>query len=104
MKKWLIFIFLFLNIIWICGTQKNIDQKDKISVSTTMFQKFTKNNIKSFINNTKVMLTEENGKLKRKSNHYWIMFLIIAIVSFVISIFYVYQDVFCKRNQHQRDN
>ena len=63
-------------------------------------------NIEKSLNNTKNadIKEEENERsteLKRKSNGYWIPFLILFSISFLCSGLYVYQDILMKNDVYE---
>ena len=95
MKKLFIFILIILNIIHF-----GLSDKKNKNINTINIANKEKNINKALNNNTKVTNNEEENErpteLKRKSNGYWILFLILFSVSFLVSGFYVYQDILFK--------
>ena len=101
MKKLFIFILIISNIIHFGLSDKKNKKIKKINNITTNTAKKTKNINNALNNSTKATNNEEENErpteLKRKSNGYWILFLILFSVSFLVSGFYVYQDILFKK-------
>ena len=98
MKKLFIFILIILNIIHFGLSDKKNKKINNITINIANQEK----NIGTALNNsTKATNNEEENEmpteLKRKSNGYWILFLILFSVSFLVSGFYVYQDILFKK-------
>ena len=105
MKNGIFFLIILLSIIFFGSTNYKKELKDKIITSWNENIKFDgifkKETEKSFYNETKSKISEDNTneiKFEKKKNYYWILFLLIFIISFIISLCFIYQDVLLKQN------
>ena len=98
MKYLFIFTLIISNII---GFGLSDKKNKKLNNNPINNAKKTKDIEKSLNNSTKTIIKEEENErpteLKRKSNGYWILFLILFSISFFGSGLYVYQDIIMEK-------
>ena len=98
MKNLFIFVLIISNIIHFGLSDK---KNKKLNNNPINNAGGTKNIEKSLNNSTKTIKKEEENErpteLKRKSNGYWILFLILFSISFFGSGLYVYQDILMEK-------
>ena len=98
MKNLFILALIISNIIHFGLSDKKNKKLNNIKINNAKKSE----NIEKFLNNStkKIIKEEENERpteLKRKSNGYWILFLILFSISFLGSGLYVYQDILMEK-------
>ena len=105
MKNLLIIALIISNIIHFSLSDKNNKKLSNIIIGNA---NKTKSKEKIINNSTETITKEEENQrateLKRKSNGYWILFLILFSISFLSSGLYVYQDILFRKCEYEAIN